>query len=264
MFTDSLSFVPNLASLAKGAYWEISGEPDPWLKNNRNLHHGEAAIILGNGPSLNDVDQVLLERVVTFGTNGVFLKHVPDYYVTISRDYFRNHLEEIRAINSFRKFVPHDIEELNGFNLNTSVLKCIWPCYGNFFGNNFAVPRKFSTKADKITYLGGSVLFVCLQVAYWLGFTKVVLLGVDHNFESSGVERRYGGQRVEHDVARKSHFHKNYSLPSYTPHCDILATERGFELANRAFLRDGRCILNASEGSKLDVFPKIKVEDLEW
>jgi hypothetical protein len=63
--------------------------------------------------------------------------------------------------------------------------------------------------------------------------------------------------------ADPDHFHLKYfadgtrwQLP------DLRTSEYAYELANEAFKTDGREILDATVGGKLDIFPKVNFYDL--
>lgn len=226
---------------------------------------GETCIVLGNGPSLADVDNQILESYPTFGTNGIFLKHIPDYYVTISVQFYKNYINIIRDLTGSLKFLGHNLYEIHTGGNDEHILNCNWNVYGNLrIVNcpifNFPVPLRFSTRADRVVYLGGTVLFVCLQLAYWMGYQKIILLGVDHYFGFDKKVAFYGGKQIHTKVDDKIHFDPSYSAAGNTMHCDMLATERSFELALKAFQKDGREIFNATEGTGLDVIPTVKLE----
>lgn len=246
---------------AAGVLKEYLGPREAWLHDNAGRHIGQTCIILGNGPSLKNVDQNMLRRNIVFGTNGVFLHHTPDYYVTVSKEYFKNHPEAIRALSCKRKFFTREIAAELGATANVSILNAHWNQYYTAFGFNNPVPFRFSSRAPRTVYLGGTVLFVCLQLAYHLGFTRVVLLGVDHRFPLTSPPA-YGGALIPPEAIRTAHFHENYSNMNYTAHCDIQATERAFTLALRAFTQAGRTLLNATPDTHLHVIPKTNLQAL--
>ena len=256
-----------ISSIYSGMRREIFGPSNSSLLKLKGSAIGETCFVLGNGPSLADIDNGILDRYPTFGTNGIFLKYTPDYYVTISVDFYKNHIDEIKALKGSAKFIGDNLYDLHTGCSDEHILNCSWNVYGKIRGIstsrfNFPVPLRFSNRADRVVYLGGSVLFVCLQLAYWMGYSRVILLGVDHGFGFPRSEAVYGGRRLAASSEDTLHFDKAYSKPGYTPHCDMIATERSFELALKAFQKDGREIFNATEGTGLDVIPKAKLQEL--
>lgn len=256
-----------IKSLYCGVSSEILGPSDSSILKLKDTAVGETCFVLGNGPSLADVDNKTLERYPTFGTNGIFLKHTPNYYVTISVDFYKNHFDAIKGLKGSVKFIGDNLHDLHTGSVDEHILNCNWNVYGNVRGPkqpvfNFPVPVRFSKRADRVVYLGGTVLSICLQLAYWMGYTRVILLGVDHKFGFPRSEAVYGGRRLDAEDGDSIHFDKAYSKPGYTPHCDMIAVERSFELALKAFQKAGREIVNATPNTGLDVIPKRELKDL--
>ena len=105
---------------------------------------------------------------------------------------------------------------------------------------------------------GGTVTFVTLQIAFYMGFKQVVLVGLDHNYVEKGVPSE---TELRTDDRDQSHFHPQYfpkgskwQLP------DLLRSEIDYELARRAFEQDGRQILDATIGGKCQVFEKAEYQ----
>ena len=245
---------------SEGYLQELHGEQDSWLKENKNSFEGKTCFIFGNGPSLNDFPFNKICGYTTFGTNGIFLIHNPDFYVTVSTEFYKNYINEINKISCTRKFITEKIQ--NDFpNFEGTVLKSCKNVYGFHMDNFFPVPFRFSKNADRIVYLGGTVLFVCLQIAYFLGFQKVLLAGVDHYFGFDRSNAFNGGINIKNENYDKIHFSKHYNPPGHVCHCDMIGTERAFNLALDSYLFDKREIWNVGINSKLDIFPKANLSE---
>jgi hypothetical protein len=98
-----------------------------------------------------------------------------------------------------------------------------------------------------------------MQLAYYMGFSQVVLIGVDHNFKTKGEPNTL----VESGGVDPDHFHPDYfgkgvkwQLP------DLERSEMAYNLARYQYALAGREILDATVGGKLDVFPKVNYEDI--
>jgi hypothetical protein len=250
-----------LGRTARVLITECIGRSDPWLREHRNSMQSKTCFVLGNGPSLKSVPTEVLSKYPSFGTNGIFLKHKPTYYVTISQEFYRNHKTRITELDCERKFIGNHLAQ-HFPNFDGSILTCGWHIYGAEGKPHFPVPLRFSKRADRIVYLGGTVLFVCLQLAHFLGFQRVILLGVDHSFGFDRSEAGYGGKRIEVVGEDKIHFDRNYNPDGHSMHCDMVATERAFSLSRNAFEKDGITIINATENSGLDVVDKVPLQDL--
>ena len=99
---------------------------------------------------------------------------------------------------------------------------------------------------------------VALQLAYFMGFSEVILIGVDHNFVEKGTPNKTEVRTAETD---QSHFHPQYfprgvrwQLP------DLQRSEQAYALARAAFERAGRKILDATVGGRCPVFERVAYE----
>jgi len=116
----------------------------------------------------------------------------------------------------------------------------------------------FSRDASRGIWEGHTVTYVAMQLAYYMGFSKVILVGVDHRFAVDGKPN----QLVESAGPDASHFDPRYfakgtkwQLP------DLENSEVSYRLARDAFEADGRQILDATVGGALTVFPKVSLEE---
>lgn len=98
-----------------------------------------------------------------------------------------------------------------------------------------------------------------LQLAIWLGFKNIILLGVDHSYSERAVDTP--GAKLIHDGA--NHFHKDYRQKGeIVNNAPIHMMERAYELLYDISKRHGVAIYNATEGSKLRVFPLRSLTEL--
>ena len=244
--------------------FELLGDADPWLANAYNLHKGERCFILGNGPSLRNTDPGRLRGEVTFGVNGIYLVDgfAPTYYVTISATFWKHHIEEIRNVRCIRRFIPLDCRGPLESDVPTSWLNYRRPAYFSKHGESLPVPAYFSKRPDKIVQGGGTVLFVCLQLAYYMGFKTAVILGVDHDYgqlEGKAVQTDTG---IRFESTGRTHFCDNYHAKGEQFYVDYAAMERAYALSRKTFEESGRVILNATPGSKLETYRKVDYTSL--
>jgi hypothetical protein len=112
---------------------------------------------------------------------------------------------------------------------------------------------------DEITreiYEGYTVTYVAMQIAYYMGFSKVFLIGVDHNFKAFGNPNEK--QFLQGNDT--NHFDPNYFKNKEWHLPDLKASEFAYHLANSHFASSGRQIYDATVDGKLQVFPKISFE----
>ena len=118
---------------------------------------------------------------------------------------------------------------------------------------------RFATDVRGGVWSGGTVTYVCLQLAYFMGFREVVIVGLDHRFDSPNAPNRTDTRRG----IDANHFHPDY-FPEGTKWQlpDLHRSELAYSHARRAFERDGRRIVDATVGGACTVFEKVDLESL--
>jgi hypothetical protein len=225
-----------------------------------NKYKGERCVIIGNGPSLNDVDLGKIQNEYTFGVNSLYYKSrengfVPSFFVVEDSSVMKENIVEIKKYNAQYKFFPTIYKDLHGDEKNTFFFKMNRGFYEKS-SPNFCVPR-FSTDFSKIAYCGQSVTYINLQLAYFMGFTEVYLVGMDFSYVIPESHSRKGDVLLS-DTDDLNHFHKDYFGKGKTwkdPKLDRVLMN--YKQAKLSFESCGRTIMNATHGGKLDVFPRI-------
>lgn len=240
------------------AILQTSYGAEPWLEKAKDLHKGERCFLLGCGPSLNRVDLRKLAGEHVMGVNGTYL--LPnveiEYFITVSQFFWKDHVEGLKALRCARAFLPPYVEIEPA--CPTTRLRVLGE---NEYARVGEKPWHFSKEAHRYVCLGGSVIAVGLQILYHLGFSQVIVLGLDHDYGLTPEEERQEGfEKRAADL--NAHFIDSYYGPDTQVHIDVPASERAYQLAQDAFVADGRSILNASPGTKLAIFPVVEYETL--
>lgn len=105
---------------------------------------------------------------------------------------------------------------------------------------------KFSEDFARKTYVGGTIVYTCIQLAVYMGFSNIILYGVD--FTGAG----------EHGK-RYPHFYKEDTLTSVSYTDQILPA---YEKARQYAEEHGIKIYNATRGGKLEVFERVDFDSL--
>jgi hypothetical protein len=107
-------------------------------------------------------------------------------------------------------------------------------------------------------YEGHTVTFVSMQLAFFMGFRTVLLVGVDHRYI-------YEGPPNERHVMKgddPNHFSPDYFKGMEWHNPDLERSEAAYRMAREAFEKNGGRILNLTEGSALEVFDRCDLS--EW
>lgn len=234
----------------------------PQVSAFRNLHQGDRCFILGGGPSLKEIDPVSLRHEVTFGVNGIFLIYdwlgfEPTYYVVEDFLVYEDRWRDIKNhVNRSECFFPVQFRAPEFDRSNHIYFRAIYD-----FSPRSGFPR-FSRNAAKLMWIGGTVTFICLQLAFYMGFREVYLLGMDHNYlKPDHVSTR--GEVWQSNGDDPNHFHPDYFGAGYRWHDpQVHRMEQAYVKAKQVFEADNRAIVNATVGGNLEVFPRIAYEEL--
>jgi len=234
---------------------------DPWLSKNCGRHDCERCFVVGTGPSMQQIDCSLLKGQNVFAVNGaIYMEHLePTYFVSVSDMFWRHHIRGIRELEC-RRFLPHWMRGPLDSESPTSWLSAPMPRPTDAIGQPMGNPLFFSEHAERFIALGGTVMFVCLQLAWHLGFREVVFLGLDHNYGTTAGQAP-GGADLRSDRFADAHFMKNYYRGGFF-NLDFLGMERAYALGLLHFEMDGRRILNATPGTRLDTYTKVALESI--
>jgi hypothetical protein len=220
------------------------------LGSYRNRYRGERAIIIGNGPSLGETDLRLLRDEYTFGLNRVYmlfeeLGFETTFLVAINELLISQVADELAAVGA-TKFLRWSSR---GRFLNVSG--------DTAFLQSLRTPG-FSGDVRRGVWEGATVTYVAMQLAFHMGFSKVILVGVDHNFVTSGPAH----QTVESTGPDPNHFHPDYFGRGFRwQFPDLETSTLAYMLARDAYEAAGRTLVDATVGGKLDVFPKQALAD---
>jgi hypothetical protein len=214
----------------------------------RNKHRGERGVIVANGPSLKRTDLTRLRSEITFGLNRIYLlfeerQFRPTYYAAINELVLEQFAPDIGQLE-MPKFLNWNRRRF--FEASDPTI--------SFLKFRFSADDGFQSDMTQPLFTGGTVTFATLQVAYYMGFTEVVLVGLDHNFRYAGAPNTTDVQGDDRDP---NHFHPDYfpkgvkwQLP------DLHRMELAYSVARQAFEADGRRILDVTLDGKCPVFER--------
>ncbi|MFX0194960.1 MAG: 6-hydroxymethylpterin diphosphokinase MptE-like protein [Candidatus Hodarchaeota archaeon] len=217
-----------------------------------NRHQGERCFIIGNGPSLNRMDLRPLAREITFGLNRIYLLFdkigfATTYYVSVNMLVLEQCAAEIQNLDTTR-FIGWDARRWFRARPDLLFIRSI---------GNLGTPF-FMRDIRQGVWEGATVTYVAMQIAYYMGFKRVILIGVDHNFVTTGLPHSI----VVSEGADRDHFVPDYFGKGFRWQLpDLQTSELAYRLARGQFESSGREILDATVKGKLDVFPKVSFEN---
>ena len=212
----------------------------------KNRHHGERCFVVCNGPSLNNMDLSFLRQEIVFGMNKIYLglpefRFYPRYVVVINEKVIRQSLNHLLTMTSV-KFVG-DRFKLPIGKVNDPLL---WRIQTELFSDDFSFDLSAGIQE------GNTVTYATLQLAYFMGFTQVIIVGMDHRFEFIGATN-------ESQVLRGpdcNHFSESYFGDQEWDTPDLERSEKFYGIARDVFNQDGRDIFDATINGACNVFKK--------
>ncbi|TMV92402.1 DUF115 domain-containing protein [Thioclava sp. BHET1] len=231
----------------------------------RDRHKGQRCFILGNGPSLSlrDIEQLGEMGEVTFASNKIYLIYPetrwrPTYYTVEDTMVLRNNFETIKDLSGSIKIFPDNARVYDFHDSKTIFVTLIDP-------KSFVTPLSdpdfpaFSTDLSKGLAWGSTVTYSQIQLACFMGFSEIYLLGIDHSYKVPS--KKEGNKYVSEGEV--NHFHPDYRKPGelwHEPNLEVL--EHSYETARRACESLGVKIVNASRSTKLDVFERVDLDEV--
>ncbi len=235
-----------LKRLVQADFWRTAWQ----LKKLRNRYEGQRCFVLGNGPSLKKTDLSLLKNEITFGSNRIYMAFPEMGFQTT----FLGCIDLL--------VVESNVEELQSLNM---------PFFTNWRARKFFLdtPKKnilymydpwdgrlgFSTTPAWRVFEGATVTNIHLQMAFHMGFTQVILIGIDHSWNIPIIKQPTQLVSTGHDT---DHFIANYYKPGQKFDPPAIETiETSYALARDYFAAHNREIIDATVGGKLQVFRKV-------
>ena len=261
-------FPPAFKNLDHYPARELYEAPEPdskTLSKLYNAYKGKRCFIIGNGPSLNKHDLSLLRDEYSFAVNSIYYKtdetgFRPTFFVVEDDAVLRENVERIRSYEAPFKFFPTNYVQLVPSAPNVFFFRMNRGFYEKS-SPNYCVPR-FSTDASKVLFCGQSVTYINLQLAFFMGFTEVFLIGMDFEYVIPDSHGRKG-DFIYSTTDDPNHFHKEYFGKGKTwkdPKLERVATN--YRQAKLTYESVGRRIYNASIGGRLEIFERVDYERL--
>lgn len=230
------------------------------LAKLKNAHSGETCVIVGNGPSLRAADlQKLHEKgIATFGTNRVFkifdqTDWRPTFYVSEDANILRGVQQEVSALEAEIKFIPINLKWYEDIEIPNALYFKI--DYDGKYEQSFGL----STDISRAVRCRSTVTATCLQLAIYMGYSKIYLIGVDHNFAK--MIDKNGNVIVDNSI--QSNFLANYQsdIPDLGFSIDE-ATEAYLNVEQLSRKMKTFRVYNATRGGKLEVYERVDFDSV--
>lgn len=230
------------------------------IKQYKDIYKGQRCFVIGNGPSLRADDLDRLKKEITFGTNGIYnifskTEWRPNYYLACDVEGLPDFLPRILPIYTGTCFLSNKAKNIIKNRPNNVI-------YALMTNQNFPIntyddkSSHISEDVSKYFSRGYTVTFDAIQLAIYMGFKEIYLLGVDFNYalmtDKKGRIERVNGVKA-------SHFNENKPTASFL---NYFSTLYAYEAAEKYCKEHGIKICNATRGGKLEVFERVDFDNL--
>jgi hypothetical protein len=253
--------------LFRASQWPVATF-HPWRRTSiqnlskfKDTHLGERGFIIGNGPSLKKTDLSRLRNEYTFGMNRIYLLFPKlgfstSYYLSVNDLVIEQCVEDILSLQLPKFLSWRSRRFIRSALANGGVLPENPPL--SFLHTTYTGPR-FAHDVRRRLWEGATVTYTALQLAFYMGFKQVILIGVDHNFITKGEPNT----TVVSKGDDPDHFDANYFGKGFRWQLpDLETSERAYRMAREAYINAGREVLDATIDGKLTVFPKVDYNSL--
>ena len=226
----------------------------------KDCHKGEKCFVIGNGPSLEvkDLDKIYESGLVSFATNRVFkifekTKWRPTYYVSEDILLMQDAQKIIEEMDVEGRFIPINLKWYKGVDIPNA----------DYFYIEYQDPMKetygLSLDIPHNIRCRGTVTVTCLQLAIYMGFSEIYLIGVDHNFAK--MFDKEGTVVIDNTI--KNHFAEDYDkgIVDQGFHVDE-ATEAYMDVENLSRKLKTFKVYNATRGGKLEVYERVDIDSI--
>lgn len=224
------------------------------LRQFKNKYKGKRCFIIATGPSLTVEDLNLLKNEITIGVNSLVkaldkMKYVPTFFGIQDGNVYGKIGDIIENCPIKHIFISSNLYKKAGIKNDKRYIQ--YPLYNcGHLAHNYAMPLKsdFSGNADMVVYDGYSVTYSMLQIAVYMGFSEIYLLGCDCTYDTKGNKQHF---------IESGHFDR---------HADSVGERMIYAYSVAKKVLDKKYpsikIFNATRGGMLEIFPRKTLDEI--
>ena len=245
--------------------WKYRGTEDSlYVKSLHNTHAGERCFVIGNGPSLaaEDLDKLHDARLACFASNRIYqiypkTRWRPTYYISMDPIFLKN-IEDVRHSGDYPKFIDYPARVYGRKPEDNIHYLCN---FANFKIDMYEQSHDtLSEDVSKYSTMSGTVTVNAIELAIYMGFKTIYLLGVDNNYTH---KRNKDGSVIIDPSVKSSYFPGGEPQKSEGISVQPVEIANGsYEMAKRFAQSHGAKIFNATRGGKLEVFERVDFDSL--
>lgn len=230
------------------------------LSKYKNKYLGDQCFVIGNGPSLTPEDLTILkqENVVCFASNKIYrifdkTDWRPTFYGVFDEsiadeECISRNKDLTCEVKFFRKQGWYKYR-----NINNAVYINSW------YSRKYLDSPGFSLELSDGIYTIATVTYALLQLARYMGFSEIYLLGMDNRYKFT-MDKNGVVSRNENIISHFGEEEVDEPLPASAPATWELDT--AYLFADEFSRKNGFRIFNATRGGYLEKFERISFEEV--
>lgn len=236
------------------------------IKQLHCQYNNKRCFIIGNGPSLIPEDLNKIKGEISFASNRIyhifpFTEWRPNYYISIDLDNIVPEIDNIKKSGDYIKFINYRARNYGRKESDNLLYIFI---YGKSTVNRFDI-KETSLNDDVSKYVTRvkTVTATAIEIAIYMGFKEIYLLGVDNNYAKK-VDKN--GKVYDDPTVKSSYFKgmkdSNGKLGDGISVQSVEAMNYSYKICKEFAEKKGVKIYNATRGGKLEVFERVDFDSL--
>lgn len=230
------------------------------MRKYKNIHVGERCFIIGNGPSLTVDDLDKLQGEHCFAANHIYkmfsqTQWRPEFFFCVDVHVLHDIRNAIEKMTLEHIFIDMWGKKYNIQRKNNNITYIYNYCPYSINPHN-RTDIKMSSDVSKYFVSGATVTYAAIQMAIYMGFKEIYLLGVDHQYSKYRDEKgelKTNDGVVDHFDGEKS---EDYCVQS------VVTSTAAYKAAKVYCEKNDVIIKNLTRGGALEVFERAEFDEI--
>lgn len=237
----------------------LKKESDDILMYLKDKYKGQRCFVIGNGPSLRPEDLDLLKDEVTFASNGIYkifdsTDWRPTFYTIFDEGVGKRQevIENASKLSSIKFFRQEGYLTYRKISGNKCFIR-------SWHSRKYLDYPKFSENLTEGLYSIATVTYCMIQIARWMGFEEIYILGADNRYAYS---RLRDGSIVKNEGVASYFSEMGEKLPDPLTAASTWEMDVAYEYAEKYSREHGFRIYNATRGGFLEKFERVNLDEI--
>lgn len=219
----------------------------------RDRYPNTVCLIVGTGPGLSNIPVEFLNKYPTFSFNGVFTQ-MPEFVPTFYHNMGGNHLDTQEKREQIYPLIADDRCEAAFMNRHLIHYFRHPKVYSILGPRTYGIVTKrdefvFSPSPLEVIGLAPTSIYLSMQLAVYMGFTTILLVGVDHKYDQKKPHAYESGLVVDEETPPGPFYNND-------PNEWQSQATKALSVAKTVLDKNGIRVVNLSEPTELDVFER--------